>query len=135
MKGERGSAAVETVLIAPVLLLLLALLVGGGKLVSDQAAIRAVAREAGRVAVTGSSGDEAIRWGETRVREVAAGYGLDASGLDVRILPGSFRRGGNVTVRITYDVSLSDLPAFGLIPGRARLTATHVEPIDIYRSR
>lgn len=135
MKGMRGSAAVETVLIAPVLLLLLAVLVGGGELVSDQAAIRAIAREAGRVAVTASSGDEAIRWGETRGRETAAGYGLAASGLTVTVLPGSFRRGGNVTVRVAYDVSLSDLPAFGLIPGSARLTATHVEPIEIYRSR
>lgn len=135
MKGERGSAAVEAVLIAPVLLLLLAVLVGGGKLVSDQAAIRAVAREAARVAVTAPSGDEAIRWGETSGREAAAGYGLDASGLEVTVLPGSFRRGGTVTVRVAYDVSLSHLPAFGLIPGRARLTASHVEPIDIYRSR
>jgi Flp pilus assembly protein TadG len=135
MNGERGSAAVEAVLIAPVLLLLLAVLVGGGQLVSDQAAIRAVAREAGRVAVTAASGDEAIRWGETSGRETAAGYRLDVSELVVTVLPGSFRRGGNVTVRVAYDVSLSDLPAFGLIPGRARLTAAHVEPIDIYRSR
>lgn len=135
MNAERGSAAVEAVLIAPILLLLLAVLVGGGKLVSDQASIRAVAREAGRIAVTAPSGEEAIRWGETRGSETAAGYGLDASGLEVTVLPGSFRRGGDVTVRVTYDVSLSDLPAFGLIPGSARLTATHVEPIDIFRSR
>ncbi len=49
---EAGTASVEAVLVTPVLLLLLAVLMAGGKVTSDQAALRAVVREAGRVAVT-----------------------------------------------------------------------------------
>lgn len=133
--GERGSAAVEALLVAPVLLVLVALLIGGGRLTSDQTSLRAVAREAARVAVTAATPGEAIRVAEERALEVARGYGLDSSRLEVAVMPGSFARGGNVRVRVDYSVSLSDLPSLGLIPGSARLTSDHVEPIDIHRSR
>lgn len=132
---ESGSAAVEALLVAPVLLVLVAFLIGGGRLLSDQAAIRAVAREAGRVAVTAPSASEAASWGRARALETAAGYRLDPSRLEVSVLPGEFRRGGSVLVEVGYAVELSDLPAMGVIPGSAELTASHVEPIDRYSSR
>lgn len=125
----------ETLLVAPVLLALVALLIGGGRLTSDQASLRSVAREAGRIAVTAATPGEAIRVGELRAFEVARGYGLDPSQLEVAVMPGTFERGGDVRVRVGYSVSLSDLPSLGLIPGGVRLTANHVEPIDIHRSR
>ena len=134
-KGERGSAAVEALLVAPVLLVLIALLVGGGQITSDQAAVRAVAREAGRVAVTAPSAIEAVELGRARASEIAAGYGLDSSDLRVSIGPGSFERGGDVQISVTYTVELSNLPALGLIPGTTQLTASHVEPIDRHMSR
>jgi hypothetical protein len=134
-RDERGVAAVEALLIAPVLLVLVALLVGGGQLTSDQAAIRAVAREAGRVSVTAQSPPEAIRLGQMRAADVAAGYGLDPSRLRLSIDPGAFPRGGEVHVQVTYAVDLSKLPALGLLPSSSELTATHTEPIDRYMSR
>ena len=132
---ERGTAAVEALLIAPVLLVLLALLIAGGEVTSDQAALRGVAREAGRIAVTAPDSTQATAWGQQRAREVAAGYGLDPERLSVVVDPGRFERGGTVLVTATYSVELSDLPSFGLIPGSARLTAEHAEPIDLYSSR
>lgn len=134
-RDENGSAAVEALLVAPVLLVLVALLVGGGQLTSDQAALRAVAREAGRVSVTAPSPNEAMNLGRERAAEVAAGYGLDPSRLRISIDPGSFDRGSEVRVRITYTVDLSNLPALGLLPSSSQLTATHAEPIDRYMSR
>ncbi len=133
--GERGSAAVEASLVAPVLLVLVALLLAGGRLTSGQAAIRAVAREAGRSAVTAPSPSEAVDLGKVRGSDVAAGYGLDPSRLRISIDPGSFERGGDVHVRVTYNVELSSLPAMGLLPGSTWLRANHVEPIDRYISR
>ncbi|MGH2847732.1 MAG: TadE/TadG family type IV pilus assembly protein [Thermoleophilaceae bacterium] len=135
MGDQRGSAAIEAVLVAPVLLALVALLIGGGRVTSAQAALAAVAREAGRVAVTAPTPEEAVAWGQMRAREVAAGYQLDPSRLRVSIRPGAFARGGDVFVEATYSVGLSDLPSLGLIPGAASLTATHVEPIDAHISR
>jgi len=132
---ERGSAAVEALLVAPVLLVLVALLIAGGRLTSDQASLRSVARESARIAVTAATPGAASRLGEQRAFEVARGYGLDPSRLEVAVMPGAFARGGNVRVRVGYSVSLSDLPSLGLIPGSARLTADHLEPIDIHGSR
>lgn len=134
-RDENGSAAVEALLVAPVLLLLMALLIGGGQLTSDQAALRAVAREAGRISVTAPSSNEAINLGRMRAIEVAAGYGLDPSRLRISVEPGSFERGGEVRVHVTYAVDLSDLPALGLLPNSSQLNATHAEPIDRYMSR
>jgi Flp pilus assembly protein TadG len=133
--SERGSAAVEALLVAPVLLVLVALLVGGGQLTSDQASVRAVARESGRMAVTASTPTEAVERGAARGKDVAAGYGLDVSRLSVSIDTDSFARGSDVKVGVTYTVELSSLPAFGLLPGSAELTAHHTEPIDRYMSR
>lgn len=132
---ERGSAAVEALLVAPVLLVLIALLVGGGQLVSDQAAVRAVAREAGRIAVTASTSSGAVELGTARAHEVAAGYGLDSAHLRVMVQPGSFVRGEEVTVHVAYGADLTGLPAFGLIPSSTELTADHVEPIDWHIGR
>jgi Flp pilus assembly protein TadG len=134
-RDEQGLAAVEALLIAPVLLILVALLVGGGQITSDQAALRAVAREVGRISVTAPTSSEAIGLGRARVTEVGTGYGLEPSRLHVSIDPGSFERGGEVRVHATYTVNLSNLPALGLLPGSSQLTASHTEPIDRYNSR
>lgn len=135
MDDQRGSAAIEAVLVAPVVLALVALLIGGGRVTSAQAAIASVAREVGRVAVTAPSPEQAVAWGQVRAREVAAGYRLEPSRLRVSIRPGAFERGGDVFIEVTYSVGLSDLPSLGLIPGTASLTVTHVEPIDAHISR
>ncbi|MGH8704217.1 MAG: TadE/TadG family type IV pilus assembly protein, partial [Burkholderiales bacterium] len=49
-RHEEGTAAIEMVLIAPALLLLLAVIVGSGRVVSTKSAVLSVAREAARVA-------------------------------------------------------------------------------------
>jgi Flp pilus assembly protein TadG len=134
-RDQRGSAAVEAVLIAPVLLLLVALLMAGGKVTTDQAALQGVAREAGRIAVTAPDPASAVSLGRARAEAVAAGYGLDPSRLAVAIAPGAFSRGGQVLVTATYSVDLSALPSFGLIPQSTQLRARHIEPIDLYISR
>jgi hypothetical protein len=133
--GQRGSAAIEAVLVAPVVLVLVALLIGGGRVTSAQAALAAVAREAGRVAVTAPTPEQAVAWGQERARAVAAGYRLDATRLRVSIRPGAFERGGDVFIAVSYSVGLADLPSLGLVPGSASLRATHVEPIDAHISR
>lgn len=125
----------EALLIAPVLLVLLALLMAGGTVTSNQAALRGVAREAARVAVAAPDADRAVALGQARAVEVATGYGLDAARLAVTVAPGSFSRGGTVVVTTTYSADLSALPSFGLIPDSAQLTARHTEPIDLYISR
>lgn len=132
---QRGSAAVETVLLAPAVLLLATALVGGGRVLSDKAAVRAVAREAARAAVVASTPAEAVALGRAAGLRVASGYGLKPERLRVAVIPGAFRRGGALKARVSYSVSLLDLPSFGLLPARLQLGVVHVEPIDRHASR
>lgn len=134
-RGETGSAAIEAVLVTPVILVLLALLIAGGRLTTDRAALRGVAREAGRIAVTASNPAEAVSLAEGRAVETASSYGLDPGAIQVTVDPGTFERGTEVVVTATYSADLSALPSFGLIPDSARLAVRHVEPIDRYISR
>ena len=50
LRSERGTAAVELALVAPVLVVLVAVVAAGGRMVETKSAILSVAREAARAA-------------------------------------------------------------------------------------
>jgi len=132
---EAGNAALELLLIAPVLLLLVAALVGIGRVTAARSALAGVAREGARAAVTAPSAAVAIRQGQVSARAAALGYGMDLARLGVTIDPGGFARGGTLAVTVTYRVPLADLPSFGVLPGTLTFTARQAQPIDPYASR
>jgi len=134
-RGEEGQAAIELVLVAPALLLLLAVMLGAGRLLSTRAALDAVAREAGRSAVEAPDARTAVQLGERAGATAAESYGLSPGSLSLEVDPGSYARGGTVRVVVTYRVGLGDLPLLGIgVPG-VTLHAVHLEPIDPYKSR
>jgi len=133
--GERGSAAVELALCAPALLLLVAVIVGAGRVVSTKSAVLAVAREAARVAAEASNSQEAGRVAADRAHEVASGLGLDPARLQLTQFPGNFGRGQSYAVAVSYRVELSDLPALGFLPGSFTVSARHAECVERYKSR
>lgn len=135
LKRENGTAAIELVLVAPALILLLAVVVGSGRVVSTKSAVLDVARESARAAADASDPESAAAIANARAREVAAGLGLDASRLVIEEDPGTFDRGAPYTVTVSYRVRLGDLPAFGLLPGSFVVTARHAELTDRYGSR
>ncbi len=134
-RQEEGQAAIELVLVAPALLLALAVMLGAGRLLSTRAALDAVAREAGRSAVEAPDPRSAIQMGEQAASTAAAAYGLSPANLSVAIDPGTFARGGTVRVNATYRVGLGDLPLLGVGIRGVTLHAVHLEPIDPYKSR
>lgn len=134
-RREEGTAAVEFVLVAPALILLLAGVIGAGRVVSTKSAILDVAREAARAASDAPDASTAKAIAVERAREVAAGLGLDPGRLVIEQNPGSFDRGAPYTVRVSYRVELSDLPALGFLPGSFVVSARHAELTDRYRSR
>lgn len=75
--AEEGSAIVELAIIAPALVLLLAVMMGAGRLVSTKSALEAVAREAGRIASDSPDADSGRARAQSRAGEVASGFGLD----------------------------------------------------------
>lgn len=134
-RREEGTAAVEFVLVAPALILLLAAVIGAGRVVSTKSAILDVAREAARAASDAPDAATAKVMAAARAGEVAAGLGLDPGRLVIEQDPGSFDRGAPYTVRVSYRVELSDLPALGFLPGSFVVSARHAELTDRYRSR
>lgn len=132
---ERGAAAVEMVLVAPVLIVLLATVVGAGRIVSTKSAVLDVAREAARAASEAPDQASAIAIGQQRADEVAAELGLDPSRLQLTQIPGSFDRGASYIVAVQYRVQLGDLPGMGFLPGSFLISARHDELIDRYKSR
>jgi Flp pilus assembly protein TadG len=135
IKRENGTAALELMLVAPALILLLGVVIGAGRVVSTKSAVLDVARESARAAADAPDPQSASAIAMARAREVAAGLGLDVTRLVVEEEAGTFGRGTPFTVTISYRVRLGDLPAFGLLPGSFVVTAHHTELTDRYRSR
>jgi hypothetical protein len=134
-RSERGTAAVEMVLVAPALILLLAAIVGAGRVVTTKSAVLSAAREASRAASDAPDAETAKAIALKRINEIGGDLGLDPSRIEVHQSAGSFERGAPYAVEITYRVELGDLPGLGFIPGSFSVSARHVELTDRYRSR
>jgi Flp pilus assembly protein TadG len=135
-RRERGSATLELAVLAPGLLLLIALVALAGRFAVADGAVDQAAAEAARAASlqrTPSAGRDAA----TQVAHASlTGQGLsclrteidtDVSGL--RAPPG---RPGRVTVTVRCPLRVADLP---LAVPAITLTATAVSPVDTYRER
>ncbi|MBI9115332.1 TadE/TadG family type IV pilus assembly protein [Sanguibacter suaedae] len=123
--------AVEMVVLVPVLLLVALLVVAGGRHVSTQGEVQALARDAARAASlerdTGSA--------RTAAQSVVTQASSTAAWLDrcrISTFGGTFVSGGDVVIDVTCDVSLGDLGILGLSRTVA-ITGTSTAPIDTYR--
>jgi hypothetical protein len=132
-RRERGQALVEVAMVLPLLLLLAVGVVAVGRIVSVQAGVAAVAREAARSAALADTPSEAAERGLARGAAVAAGYGLTGASFRLEVDPGRLERGGVVRAEARYGVGLADLPLLGWASVPVR--SLQVEPIDPYRSR
>jgi Flp pilus assembly pilin Flp len=135
LPNERGTAAVELALLAPVLLVLVAVVSGAGRMVDTKSAVLSVAREAARAAAEAPSAAAAHDVAIATAHQVAEGLGLDPDRLSIVQDPHGFARGAPYKVSVSYQVSMADLPGLGLLPGSVTLGAEHAELIDTYRSR
>ena len=131
--GQTGQALVETALVIPILLLLAFGVVAVGRVVDAQMGVSGVAREAARAGALANNPDHASADGLAGGQAAAAGYNLDNGSLQLTVDPGSFARGSSVRASARYTVSLSDLPLLNW--ARITVGSTHLERIDLYRSR
>lgn len=132
---EKGSASIELVLIAPSLLLLLAVMLAGARMVESKSAVASVARETARAAAAEPNIEAAMEQGQAAGRLEASSLGLDVARLSIVQEPGAFERGAHYEVTASYRVRLSDLPGFGLLPGSFTVTSEQVETVERYKSR
>jgi len=134
---DEGNAALELVVLAPVLLFILGLVVAAGRTSIAQGAVDAAARDAARQASIALTPAAARLAGQVSARAALRQDGLECSPVVIvntsqfSIPPGD---PAVVVATVTCAVSLADLALPGL-PGTARLQATFTSPLDIYRSR
>ena len=135
---ERGNAALELLILAPVILALIGLIIAAGRTSVAQGSVDAAARDAARqasISLTPSAAKQtatatayaALRADGLRCRPVvildlAKGFGMPVG------------QPAQVSASVSCTVHLSDLLVPG-VPGASTLTARFTSPIDPYRAR
>jgi Flp pilus assembly protein TadG len=135
--ADDGNAALELVILAPVLLGLLGLVIAAGRTSIAQGSVEAAARDAARQASISLTSAAAQETGQASARAALMQDGLGCAPVVV-INTSQFAipsgEPAMVTATVSCTVSLSNLALPGL-PGSARLQASFTSPLDIYRSR
>ncbi len=134
--GEQGSAAVELAVLAPVLLLVLLLVIAGGRVSTARAQVREAARDAARAASlqrTPADADTAARMtAQTALAD--AGLHCQTTGTSTQATFDGAGSGGSVHVTVSCQVALADLSPVPL-PGSTTVTSDATSVLDTYRSQ
>ncbi|MFI7033573.1 pilus assembly protein [Microbispora hainanensis] len=134
--GERGSATLELVVLAPALLALIALVVLTGRIATAYSAVESAARDAARRASIARAPAEARRAATTSAAAALRREGLRCAPSIAVDTSGFSRQVGTpaqVVARVTCTVQLGDLlPG---LPGQKTVRASFASPIDPYRGR
>jgi Flp pilus assembly protein TadG len=130
---DRGTATVELVLMAPVVLAVLCLIVALGRITSAEAQVEGAARDAARAASLARSPSAAKQAATEAARTNLAGQHITCTRVSVVVDVSAFRPGGSVGVRVYCTASLSDLALAG-VPGSKTLSATALAPLDRNRA-
>lgn len=135
---DGGNAALELLILAPVILALIGLVIAAGRMSVAQGSVDAAARDAARQASIALTATAA-----TQAALSTASAALRADGLHCRPvvsvdLAQAFAtplgQPASVTASVRCTVQLSDLLVPG-VPGSRTLTARFTSPLDPYRSR
>jgi len=126
---ERGSVVLEVVLLAPVLILILAAVIGGARVTLAHQRVDSAAAQAARAASTATSPATAAALARSTAR-AAAGSGLDCTSMKVAVDVSSFHPGGMVTVQVSCSADLgSGVPG---LSGHRTISGSRSEIIDTY---
>lgn len=129
---ERGSAAVELILMTPLLVAFIVMVVGAGRLVESRSQVNDTAYAAARAASLAPNLGAAREAGQRAASDALSDRGQACVRLNVSLAGTEFEAGGQVKVEVTCIADLHDVVGFGL-PGTKSFTATAVIPIEQYR--
>jgi Flp pilus assembly protein TadG len=138
-RGDRGNAALELVILAPVIVLLIGMVVAAGRTTIAQGSVDAAARDAARQASIARSPQQALAAAQDSASAELAGENLNCApviempGLDAAFATPAGQP-ASITATISCTVSLSNLLVPGL-PGSKQLTGTFTSPLDPFRGR
>jgi len=139
-RGDRGSASIELVILAPAFLLVVMLLVMAGRLAIAQQTMEQVAFESARAAslsrVSYEARSVAVGTAEHEVRAQALRC-TDTPEVELNNVEAFSAPPGeasNVEVTVRCRVDMADLAIPGT-PGSVTVESTQISPIDTYRGR
>jgi len=130
--GCLGSMSIELVLLTPVLLVLLLLVVAGGRMIEARGDVDGAAREAARAASTARDAASAADAGRAAARSRLRDGGMTCRRLDVDLDTSAFAPDGLVIATVACTVDLGDLTGLRL-PATRVVSATFTETIDALR--
>lgn len=137
-RDERGSAAVEITMVAPVLALFILLIIFGGRLALARQAVQSAAFDAARAASlartqgearTAAAKTAAATLSNQKLPCVPTQLDLDTSGFTKPV-----GTPATVTVRLVCDVATGDLGLPG-IAATVPVDAEATSPLDVFRER
>ena len=134
---ERGSAAIELVLLVPALMLLLMFAVAGGRVAIAHGSVQQAAADAARAASIARTAGAAQTTAVAAARATLANQGLTCASTTVTLDTSGFSRPvgtpASVAATVSCTVELSELALPGL-PDRV-VSATVTSPLDVFRGR
>jgi hypothetical protein len=131
--GQRGSMALELVVLAPVLVLVVWLLgVYALRLAVANGDVEAAARDAARSASIARTAAGAQAAAAASAATSLASSGRVCRSLQVVTSTGDFRAGGSVTVTVTCAIRLDNLAPLSL-RGAKQVRQAYTAPVDPYR--
>ncbi len=136
-RNESGTAALELLILAPVILFLVGLVIAAGRVSVAQGSVDAAARDAARQASLAVSPAAARQAALSTARAALRSDGLQCRpsvSVDLSGFAAPPGQPAQVSARVTCTVRLADLLVPGL-PGSRTLMSTFVSPLDPYRSR
>ncbi|MFF7130504.1 TadE/TadG family type IV pilus assembly protein [Streptomyces sp. NPDC008240] len=138
LRSDEGSAAIETAIILPSLIMFLCLAIAGGRIVTSGSKIDAAAEDAAREASIHRTAAAAQSAAHQAAAESLDDQGITCASTSVSVntagLSVPVGQVGTVTVTVTCTVNLSDLLLPG-VPGAKTLTSTATSVVDQYRQR
>ena len=132
MKGQQGTIAVETAVVAPVLLVLMMLVVYAGRASQADADVRAAAARAARAASVAADATSAVDAAETAAKLNLAVDGVACRTHRVDVDTSAFGAGGHVTVGLACEVANADIVLLS-VPGSRWSVASATQVVDTFR--
>jgi len=132
--ADDGSVAAELTIVAPFLIMLLVFVgVVIHRGVDARIRIDDTAHQAARAASIERTPVTAATAARATVASALSSAGVVCASLSVSASTGDLRPGGTVSVTVSCEVDFGDALLLGM-PGGKTLSATSVEPVDLWRS-
>jgi len=130
---DTGTATIEMVLLAPIVIAFVLLVVVLGRIAETGAEVTGAARDAARAASLARTPGSAASAAQVAAASALAGESVDCStGVSVTVSTTRWFPGGSVRVTVACTVRLSDV-GFSMLPGSKRMTASATAPLERFR--